>query len=318
MLTNMRRLPLNTLPAFLAVARLGSVRAAADELHLTHSAVSQQLRLLEDQLGFALFARQGRRLRINDAGTLMQRAAESALAQLDNAGQEAAALASGARQHLRLTLSPSFAQRWLLPRMGRWRARHPDISLELHSSMQLADLGREGLHAGLRQGSGPWRGLVAERLLSSPRIAIAAPDMARRLAGRPLARWADEPLLGSALFWTQWFALSGLALQVHPVAAFNDAGLMLQAVEQGLGLALVRTLLAADGLRDGSLVQLSPQALAGEDNDTYWLVYPPAQADWPPLVALRQWLADELARSAQDLAAVAALNPPAETVPAGR
>ena len=107
----------------------------------------------------------------------------------------------------------------------------------------------------------------------------------------------DEPLLGSAAMWAQWFELSGLRIRVNPVAAFNDAGLMLQAAEQGLGLALGRELFAADALRDGRLVRLSPLALPDDETDAFWLAYPPTLADWPPLVALRDWLKDELAQS---------------------
>jgi len=119
----MSRLPLNTLPAFRTVARLQNLRAAAESLHLTHSAVSQQIRGLEEQLGFALFERRGRRVVLNPAGEALLRSVEPALAQLDDGVQAAAAAASGSAQRLRLTTLPSFAQRWLLPRMGPLRER---------------------------------------------------------------------------------------------------------------------------------------------------------------------------------------------------
>jgi LysR family glycine cleavage system transcriptional activator len=90
---------------------------------------------------------------------------------------------------------------------------------------------------------------------------------------------------------------------VNPVATFNDAGLMLQAAEQGIGVALGRELFAADALREGRLVRLSPLALADESVYTFWLVYPPERADWPPLTALRDWLQAELSASLQGLRA---------------
>ena len=121
MLTRMARLPLNTLPAFRTVAQLSNLRAAAHALHLTHSAVSQQIRGLEDHLGFLLFDRRGRRVVLNAAGLALLRSVQGALAQLDDGVQAAAAAASGAAQRLRITVLPSFAQRWLLPRIGRWR-----------------------------------------------------------------------------------------------------------------------------------------------------------------------------------------------------
>src|SRR5690606_21939093 len=116
--TSMSRLPLQTLPAFRAVARLQNLRAAAETLHLTHSAVSQQIKLLEEQLGFPLFDRRGRRVVLNAAGAALQRAVEPALDRLDEGVRAAAATSAGAAVQLRITLLPSFAQRWLLPRMG--------------------------------------------------------------------------------------------------------------------------------------------------------------------------------------------------------
>jgi LysR family glycine cleavage system transcriptional activator len=303
------RLPLNTLPAFRVVARLANLRAAAEELHLTHSAVSQQIKLLEQQIGFELFDRRGRRVVLNAAGAALLRAVEPALTQLDD-GLRAAAAASGqAAQTIRITLLNSFAQRWLLPRMGRWRERHPDIGIELHTSQNVIDLQREGFHAALRQGAGQWRELEAVCLTDSPMIVLGSPDAAHRLRGRDAAALADEPLLGSPATWQRWFALSGVRRRITPVAAFNDAGLMLQAAEQNLGLALSREILAADALRDGRLVRLSSIELADEQSFAYWLAYPPSLRDWPPLVALRAWLFDELARSQRELDATGGTAP---------
>jgi len=301
----MARLPLHTLPTFRTVARLANLRAAADELHLTHSAVSQQIKLLEEQLGFTLFDRRGRRIALNPAGTTLLRSVEPALAQLDDGLRAAAAAAAGGGEHyLRVTVLPSFAQRWLLPRMASWRTLHPNIGMELHASQQVVDLQRDGFHAALRTGAGPWRGLTCERLLDSPLIALGSANAARRLLGAAPAALADEPLLGNGATWERWFALAGTRLKVKPVAWFNDAGMMLQAAEQDLGLALAREVLAADALRDGRLYRLAPLALEDEESYTYWLCYPPALQDWPPLVALRAWLMDELR--------------PAGTAPAGR
>ena len=314
----MARLPLNTLPAFRAVARTQNLRAAAEELHLTHSALSQQIRLLEEQAGVQLFERVGRRLQLNDAGRVLQGAVEAALQQLDDGLRSAQATAQGGASHLKLTLLPSFAQRWLLPRVARWRAAHPEFSLELHATQRIVDLQREGWHAALRQGSGPWRGLQAERLIDSPLIALASPAHAARLRGVPLRALSDEPLLGDAETWERWFRLDGCRCAVRPVASFNDAGHMLQAAEQGIGIALARELLAADALREGRLVRLSPLALPDDQSPAYWLVYPPELADWPPLVALRQWLRRELRASARGLPRGDEPVPVSRSKPAGR
>jgi LysR family glycine cleavage system transcriptional activator len=300
----MARLPLNTLPAFRVAARLQNLRAAAEELHLTHSAVSQQIKLLEEQIGLPLFERRGRSIVLNAAGAALQRAVEPALDRLADGLRAAQQAAAGAAQQVRLTVLPSFAQRWLLPRMGRWRERHPEITIELHASQQVVDLQREGFHAALRVGAGHWRGLQAERLMDSPIVAVASPARAARLRPGDLAAIAAEPLLGPAEMWERWLALGGQRLNAKPVAEFNDAGLMLQAVEQDIGIALARDLLAADALQAGRLVQLSPLALADTDFATYWLVHPPELAGWPPLVALRDWLFEEMAQSRLALAAL--------------
>ncbi len=303
----MRRLPLHTLPAFRAVAQLQNLRAAADKLHLTHSAVSQQIRGLEAQLGFTLFDRRGRSVVLNAAGEALLRCVVPALAQLDDGVQAAAAAASGAAQRLRVTMLPSFAQRWLLPRMNRWRERHPDIAMEIDATLQLIDLQRAGFHAALRQGTGPWQGLASERLFDAPMpfVVVGSPTAASHLLGAAPEVLAREPLLGNGELWERWFTAAGLRQRVTPVAVFNDVGLMLQATEQNLGLSVARELLAADALCDGRLVKLSPLSITHEDAHPYHLVYPPALRDWPPLNALRQWLHDELALSMQ------ALHPPA-------
>ena len=290
----MNRIQLNFLPTFVAVAQLENLRAAAEALHLTHSAVSQQIGEIENRLGFPLFDRRARRIHLNAAGQALLRQAAPALAMVED-GVQAAAAAAGATQGLRVTMVPSFAQRWFLPRLGLWRARHPEITIEIEASFNLIDLQRDGFHAGIRSGTGPWPGLLHERLYDSPTpmIAVADPATAQRLnAGTP-ADLAPEPLLGEADTWESWFAAANLRLRPTPVASFNDVGLMLQAAEQGLGLAVVRELLAADALRDGRLARLFDVSLILDRVQPYSLVYPPALKNWPPLSALRDWLRHE-------------------------
>ncbi|WP_144639201.1 LysR substrate-binding domain-containing protein [Bordetella genomosp. 13] len=300
MLTNMSRLPLNTLPVFRCVAELQNLRAAATVLHLTHSAVSQQIRTLETQLGFQLFDRLGRGVVLNAAGQALLRSVGPALAMLEDGMHAATAAANGEQQRLRVTVLPSFAQRWLLPRMGSWRARHPHLALEIEASQNLVDLPRAGLHAALRYGRGPWPGLESEPLLEAPLswAVVGSPAAAQRLRNASPQDLTREPLLGDRDAWQAWFQTAGVHTRVTPVAVFNDAGLLLQAAEQELGLALTRELLAADALADRRLERISPLSIAYEDTQTYHLAYRPELRDWPPLLALRAWLRDEL-RAAQ-------------------
>ncbi len=298
----MARIPLNFLPTFVAVAQLENLRAAAEALHLTHSAVSQQIGEIENRLGFPLFDRRARRIHLNAAGQALLRQAAPALAQVEE-GVQAAAAAAGATQGLRVTMLPSFAQRWFLPRLGSWRARHPAIPIEIDASFNLVDLQRDGFHAAIRTGGGPWPGLVQERLYDTPTpmIAVAAPSVAQRLNAGALADMAREPLLGDNEVWDSWFAAAGVRARVTTVASFNDVGLMLQATEQGLGLAVVRELLAADALRDGRLAQLFDVSVVLDRVQPYYLVYPPALKNWPPLVALREWVRFEFDCSLRQL-----------------
>lgn len=299
----MSRISLQLLPTFQAAAQSPSLRATAEQLHLTHSAVSQQIKLLEEQLGFSLFERRGRRLVLNAAGTGFLRAVEPALAQIAEGARVAATLAQGTAQQLRITVLPSFAQRWLLPRMARWQARHPDITLDLHTSLQLVDLKREGFHAALRQGPGPWPGLESIRLVQSPVVVVAAPSFAQRLLNCAPEALLQEPLLGDSETWEQWFTQAGHPCHAMPVASFNDMGMMLQAAEQGMGIALGRQLMAADALRAGRLVQLSPVELAEDSRRALWLVHPSELRDWPALETLRSWLLEEFALSASQMQA---------------
>ena len=145
---------------------------------------------------------------------------------------------------------------------------------------------------------------MSERLYAGPTpfVAIASPAVAARLATQPLKAIAREPLLGDLELWGRWFAAAGLASPPLPVASFGDLGLMLQAAEQGLGLAVVRELFAADALRDGRLVKLSDVSFVHERASAHHLVYPTGLKDWPPLLALRAWLHEEFEASEMALA----------------
>jgi LysR family glycine cleavage system transcriptional activator len=295
----MSRITLNGLPTFVAVAKLQNLRVAAETLHLTHSAVSQQITGLEERLGFELFDRRGRRVVLNAAGEALLREVEPALDRIQEGVQAARVAAGGEGLVLRLTMIPSFAQRWFLPRMGSWRQQHPDIPLEIDASVEVVDLQREGFHAGLRTGDGPWPGLVSEQLYDGPTpfVAVASPGSARRLAGQPLEAVAREPLLGERELWKRWFAAVGVDANPVPVAMFNDLSLMLQATEQDLGMSIVREMLAADALSHGRLVKLSEVSFIHEGASSHKLVYPPALKAWPPLQLLRAWLKAELEAS---------------------
>lgn len=301
----MPRIPLNVLPTFMVVAELQNLRLAAESLGLTHSAVSQQISRLESQLGFEVFDRVGRGVVLNSAGRALFHGVGPALDRIQESVYAASMVSGSRRQHLRITMIPSFAQRWFLPRISGWYGENPDIQLEIDASNAVVDLLREGFHAGIRSGDGPWPGLVSESLYDGPTrlVATAAPEIAGRLAGQPLANVANEALLGDSSLWVKWFAAAGVSTHVKTVARFNDVSLMLQAAEQGLGLALAAEMLAADALQAGRLVRLFDVSINGEEASPYKLVYPVALQDWTALRGLRTWLRSEFELSRQALEA---------------
>lgn len=307
-MASLDRFPLHYLAAFRAAAQTENLRAAAESLHLTHSAVSQQIRGLEAALGFEVFTRQGRRLVLNPAGQALQSAVAKMFAELQ-AGLLAARAAHGSQaQTLRVTALPSLAQRWLMPRLPRWQALQPCITLDLHTGHQVIDLAREGYHVGLRVGRGPWPGLINERLFHSPLIAVAAPVLAHRLIGQPLQALAGQPLLDDVDVWREWFAQAGLPVAPVVVASFNDAGVLLQATEQGMGVALARELIAGDALLDGRLVRVAAQELDLDAGRDYHVVYPETLRDDPAVRAFCDWLHAEIAALQQRLKETAAAD----------
>lgn len=188
-----------------------------------------------------------------------------------------------------------------MPRLPRWQALQPCITLDLHTSHQVVDLEREGYQIGVRVGRGPWPGLVTERLFKSALIAVAAPGLAHGLVGLPDAALASQPLLDDVDLWRAWFAQAGVTVAPQVVASFNDAGMLLQAAEQGMGIALCRELLAADALLSGQLVKVSARQLAMDASRDYQIVYPEALRDEPAVRAFCDWVHAEIAALQQRL-----------------
>lgn len=293
------------LPAFKAAAELGNLRSASMLLHVTPSAISQQIAKLEEQLGFVLFKREGRKVVLNEAGTLLLRRVQAALNEIEAGVQEAATVANAqAETVIWISVVPSFAQRWLLPRIGRWRAAHPGIGIKIDATQRVADLAHEGVHAGIRAGAGVWPGLISERLshVDAPLVLVGCPGAALRLSGNGPAAVANESLLGDSQLWQEWFARAGFDTAVQPAASFADSGLMLQAAEQDIGLVLARGVYIVDSLRDGRLMRLSDVEVPLPDPQSFFFVYPPGLKDWPPLRALSDWLKQEIVESERALA----------------
>ena len=206
---DLRLPPMQALRAFEAAASTGSLTRAAEALHLTHGAISHQIKALEADLGVRLVERAGRGIRLTDEGQRFANRVRTAFAELADAVREMTDHANP--RQLRVSVIPSFAARWLLPRMGRFLAAHPDIDLDVRANLALADFHREDTDVAIRYGFGDWPGLVAEHLFDEIFFPVCSPRYANgKLPARP-ADLAHHLLLRSdSEFWKPWFEAAGL------------------------------------------------------------------------------------------------------------
>lgn len=273
MAINWNRLPpLTALRAFQAVADLQGLSAAARVLNVTHAAVAQQVRGLEAQLGVALVHRAGRGMALTPEGADLARALAEGFGAIQ-AGIEALR-AGGAERPVKITLTPSFATQWLMPRLKDFWNRHPEIGLALHPDPRLVDLRRDGMDLGIRYGTGVWPGVEA-RFLTSARLAVAAAPMlmAERAQLSVPEMQAEEWILTRD--WPEqenYLRALGLNPKALGRTEFPDETLSLAAARQGLGIVVESIALIEDDLREGRLVLLhdSRDSLPG-----YFLVTPP-------------------------------------------
>ncbi len=165
--------PIASLRSFEAVARLGSVTLAAKELHVTHSAISQQIKVLEEMVGLKLFIRHGRGVQINEEGRLYALQVREALHHIADATR--LVQVNPRRQELTLAMVPSFGCHWLLPRLERFREKYPHISLRIQASLAITSMQQEGADLAIRMGKGDWEGTESHYLFSDQLIVVAAP-----------------------------------------------------------------------------------------------------------------------------------------------
>lgn len=259
------RLPsLNAVRAFEAVARHGSFSRAADELAVTHGAVSRQVRSLEQQLGVTLLRRTVKGAEATVPGETLARAAGQAFATL-RAGVVAVSEREDAKT-LSVSLATSLALKWLVPRLPDFRARHPEVSILLDTNDGVVDLRGSMIDVALRLGEGTWSGVHSERLTNDELVAVASPNL---IGAQPLPL-PDEALLELPLMhddynpgWERWFQVAGLVAEgaTLPGDRYRDTGVLIAAALDGQAAILVRRLLALDDLKAGRLVQLSVRTL---------------------------------------------------------
>jgi LysR family transcriptional regulator, glycine cleavage system transcriptional activator len=285
--------PMQALRAFEATARMQSLTKAAQSLNLTHGAISHQIKSLEGDLGIRLIERAGRGIRLTDEGERFARRVRTAFAELAAAVTELTARANP--RQLRVSVVPSFAARWLLPRIGRFVAAYPDVDLDVRANMANVDFANDDSDVAIRYGYGDWPGLGVELLLSDEFFPVCSPRLANgRLPQRP-ADLANYSLLRSEdELWKPWFEAAGLDwAEPERGPIFNDAAHLMQAAAEGQGITLARTSLLGNDVRNGVLVRLFDVEVPSPRK--HYLVYPARTANSPKLALLRKWLHDEIA-----------------------
>jgi LysR family glycine cleavage system transcriptional activator len=289
--------PLNALRVFAAAARHRSFTRAAAELHVTQTAVSHQMRLLEAHLGLTLFVRLPRQLVLTADGRAyaaeLQRAFERI--RLATAGLHA----HPGREVLAVTSLPSFAARWLVPRLGPFTHDHPNIDLRIIATERPLDFSREPVDVGIRFGYGRYVGLRTEKLMDDVCFPVCSPALLRR---RPALRRPTDLRRHVLLHddspddWRRWLREAGVS-QANPERGhiFTDGSMMLQAAADGQGVALGRQVLVAGDLASGRLVRPFASSPVLATDRAYYLVTSEQTSELPRVQAFRAWLLDQVA-----------------------
>jgi LysR family glycine cleavage system transcriptional activator len=294
-----RRLPpLNALRAFEAAARHLNFSRAADELSVTPGAVSQQIQNLEDYVGAALFKRTPKGLLLTDAAQTALPALREAFDRLAEAASLLTAAVDGRR--LTLTAPPSFAAKWLVPRLGAFEQLHPQVDVWLSAGIELVDLAAGEVDVAVRYGSGRYPGLEVRRLITETVIPVISPELLKEtpldspvdLKNHVLLHDGSPDLDDSCPDWSMWLAARGLrGVDGMRGPRFNQSSLVIEAAANGRGVALAKRTLAQADLDAGRLV--APLQIATAVDFAYYLVHPKAKGRLPQVKAFISWIEAE-------------------------
>lgn len=284
---NWREIPsLASLRAFEVAARTGSYSAAAQELNVTHAAIAQHVRTVETHLDSVLMVRDGRGMVPTETGAALATELSAGFRQIV-AGVQAASQ-DVAERPLAISVTPSFAENWLMPRLTRFWAAYPGFSLSVHPSMELVDLRRDGFDLAIRYGRGSWPGVEATHLVPANYTVAATPSL---VAGRTV-RGFDDLYDLPWLFQTdgreaqKWVEESGLDLaccQAHVVAT---GSMLLSGLRAGGGVGVIAGALIEDDIATGRLVALMQHQIEGLG---YYIVHPPGALS-ERVKTLKSWL----------------------------
>jgi len=287
---------LNALLAFEVAARHSSFTRAAAELGVTQTAVSHQVRALENELGASLFRRSPQRISLTPEGQAWASELSVVFARLREANQRLRGPRGSTRDVVSVSIIPSFGSRWLVPRLGRFLLAQREVEVRISASERLVDFGVEPVDLGIRYGSGRYPGLVTTKLADDAFVVVAAPALvAQRTHWQP-SDLARETLLHDDFpeAWARWFKARGRSV---PSSArqtqLSDSAMLVEAALRGQGVALARWSLAADELMLGRLSLLFPRVAPLATGLAYYVVTPRENLRRRAVVAFRDWLLAE-------------------------
>lgn len=292
-MTPLRKLPpLQTLTAFEAASRLGSFAHAAEELCLTHSAVSHRIRLLEEHLGVRLFLRMAKQIVLTPQGTQFLTTVAQVLELLQAGATEASRAGAG---RLKISTLPAFAHSWLVHRIGGFFEQHPDVDVEINTTARVVNLKSGEADVAIRYGLGEWSGLEAVRLMHDNLHVVCSPEFKKKHKSLR----APQDLRSVVLLrhtmpeWERWFRAAGLDWpEPDRGPVFSDSAVMLEAAARGQGVALARSVLAAPLFLSGRIVPLFSISVASKH--AYYLVYQRSALSRPEVSAFSTWLLSEV------------------------
>jgi LysR family glycine cleavage system transcriptional activator/LysR family transcriptional regulator of beta-lactamase len=289
---------LNGLRSFEAAARCGSFTAAAKELHVTQAAVSQQVRLLEERLGFALFKRRANGLELTDQARAFQPGLTQAFDAIERLTEQVTAMRAG--PVLTVGVAPAFALHWLIPRLAEFNRKHAEVEVRMATGGAKLPL-RDDWTCSVRRGEGNWPGYFAEELFPVPLVPICTPDLATGLR-RPTDLSKATLIVVSHLRaqWTWWFEAAGLSAPIDPAAevVFESSAMAIKAVLDGVGVAVAQLPYVSDALAAGRLV--TPFPIVPRRYESWYLVYRAVRKDDPALNVFRDWLRGEAELQGQE------------------
>ncbi|WP_088311519.1 LysR substrate-binding domain-containing protein [Novosphingobium sp. B 225] len=282
---------LGPLRVFDAVYRSGGISRGAEALHVTPGAVSQQIKQLEAMLGVLLVRKAGREIELTEAGLILAKSLSDLFDRIDAVLDEVTE--AGNPKRLRLKVLPTFAIKWLVPRLASFYAAHSDIDIEIATVSKAQELQLDNADFVVRHGTGEWPGLHVDHLFDEVFVPVCSPAMAETIA-------APEDLLEAQLLhsmmrpegWPTWLSAAGLGTaQPTRNVTLANAALCVQAAVNGLGVAIAQKAYVRDDLASGRLVHPLEQEVPTEFG--YYLLCDPAKADAQPVKLFREWLLSE-------------------------